>query len=226
MPASVTSRTVPPSATASTSSGVRSRSLPSKYETTRPPTLTPRSDASRRRRRVSSAATTSADASSSASRGEASAARPMGVAARTSTGPSCQRSRTPTIGPGAERLRSTECPPPSATSACGGGSVHWPSWRSRWACASGTSGVRARCRSTRRTTPRTRGRCCTSATPRTTSRAPTRRLPPVTCPTCSSPASRRRPCTPRQASGSSRSASRRSGWTRSAGGSVRRSSAR
>src|SRR6188472_4164392 len=45
----------------------------------------PRSVASRRSRRVSSAATTSAPRSSAASLGEASSARPMGVAASTST---------------------------------------------------------------------------------------------------------------------------------------------
>src|SRR5688572_24409611 len=102
MPASVTSSTVLPLATASTSSGVRWRSLPSKYEITRPPTVTPRSDASRRNRRVSSAATTSADASSSANRGEASSARPIGVAARTSIVPSCQ---SPTIASVTETSR-------------------------------------------------------------------------------------------------------------------------
>ena len=78
IPASVTSSTRSPASIASTSDGVRAVSLPSKYETTRPVTVTPSSRVSRPSRRVSSAATTSAVASSCASRGEASSTRPIG----------------------------------------------------------------------------------------------------------------------------------------------------
>src|SRR5439155_3256788 len=60
------------------------RSLPSKYDTTRPGTVTPRSRASRASRRVSSAATTSALLSASASRGEASPELPSGAPSNTS----------------------------------------------------------------------------------------------------------------------------------------------
>ncbi len=85
MPASVTSSTRLPCSSASTSSGVRADSLPSKYETTRPVVCTPSPWVSRRSRRVSSAATTSARSSSAASRGGASARSPIGVPASTST---------------------------------------------------------------------------------------------------------------------------------------------
>src|SRR4051795_1720768 len=85
MPASVTTSTRSPLSSDSTSDGVRADSFASKYDTTRPVNVTPSSATRRRSRLVSSAATTSAEASSCASRGGASATRPMGVAASTST---------------------------------------------------------------------------------------------------------------------------------------------
>src|SRR3954451_20434449 len=85
MPASVTTSTRSPLSSDSTSDGVRADSFPWKYDTTRPVNVTPSSATSRRSRLVSSAATTSAEANSCASRGGASATRPMGVAASTST---------------------------------------------------------------------------------------------------------------------------------------------
>src|SRR3954469_14737308 len=85
MPASVTTSTRSPLSSDSTSDGVRADSFPSKYDTTRPVNVTPSSATSRRSRLVSSAATTSAEANSCASRCGASATRPMGVAASTST---------------------------------------------------------------------------------------------------------------------------------------------
>src|SRR5256886_6307357 len=84
MPPSVTTATVAPPRSASTSSGVRRSSLPSKYDTTRPATATPRPRASRCSRRVSSAATTSALVSAAFIRSDASAGLPSGAPTRTS----------------------------------------------------------------------------------------------------------------------------------------------
>src|SRR5665648_812257 len=83
IPASVTTSTVPPARTTSSSPATREASLCSWWLTTRPVTRTPSRPASPASRRVSSAATTSAVARRARNRAEASSVLPIGVAAST-----------------------------------------------------------------------------------------------------------------------------------------------
>ena len=84
MPASVSSSTVAPSASAAISPGSRAFSTDSWKVTTRPVNVTPRSEASRCSRRVSSTASTSAEAITSRSRGPTSPGCPRGAPPSTS----------------------------------------------------------------------------------------------------------------------------------------------
>ena len=84
MPASVSSSTVAPSASAASSPGSRACSTDSWKVTTRPVKVTPRSAASRCSRRVSSTASTSAEAITSRSRGPTSPGCPRGAPPSTS----------------------------------------------------------------------------------------------------------------------------------------------
>ena len=84
MPASVSSSTVAPSASAASRPGSRACSTDSWKVTTRPVNVTPRSEASRCSRRVSSTARTSAVAITSRSRGPTSPGCPRGAPPSTS----------------------------------------------------------------------------------------------------------------------------------------------
>src|SRR4051794_28371703 len=100
MPASVSSSTVAPSASAASSPGSRDCSTDSWNVTIRPVNVTPRSEASRCSRRVSSTARTSADAITSRSRGPTSPGWPRGAPPRTSrplTGRSLSRGGGPSV---------------------------------------------------------------------------------------------------------------------------------
>src|SRR5215210_5281508 len=111
MPASVTSSTVAPPTSASTRPGSRERSTVSWNVTTRPDTVTPRSEANRCSRRVSSTARTSAVASASRSRGPTSPGWPSGAPPRTSRPVTAQSlSRRVAVGPACRGpARACEC---------------------------------------------------------------------------------------------------------------------
>src|SRR3954463_5933932 len=100
MPASVSSSTVCPSASAASRAGGRDRSTDWWKVTTRPVSVTSRSAASRCSRRVSSTARTSADSMVARSRGPTSPGRPSGAPPSTSrpvTSRSLSRWRRPPI---------------------------------------------------------------------------------------------------------------------------------
>ena len=235
MPASVSSRTVAPSASAATRPGSRARSTDSWKLTTRPVNVTSRSCASRCSRRVSSTASTSASAIALRSRGPTSPGWPRGAPPSTSrpvpraepvmAGATARHipwrhggarrirtprrpvsSRRPGARPPVPRPRRDRQPPLPDRPPALLGADRRPRRGRRWSAGWSASPTRRRCCSTRPTTRARRASCCGGA-------------PSTTAATRSS-------STRRWASGSSRPASSCSATARWAGGSPRRSPGR